>query len=129
MSATSKPLERQLRENLIQPSKSQLVDIRADDLARRISSEVNDHCSTAWLKNTKHFVDGIEWLREILERGTANDEIKSIVFKGHCGRIATAKIDAHGFAGSVFPGDLDEGFADVEVSDFVLASLASSIER
>jgi hypothetical protein len=110
------------RDGRVQPPKAHLVDIGSNNFRRGISSEI-DVCTCTWLENTKHLVDRFSRLGKILECGTANDEIKCLVIKCQGGSITVAKIDGNRFSRRIVLGDLDEGFTNVESSDFVSTSL------
>ncbi len=104
-------------------AQAHLVDRLAHRIARHISAQIDDERATARLENAIHLLQCPHWLREILERRAAQQEIERLVCKRHTRCVAVPEIDIHPCRHGIPPRDLDKRVADTEARDPVAAEL------
>ena len=95
---------------------------RLGDPARRgIFAQIDNQALAARFEHAIHLLECAERVREVLERGTAKDKVKAVLFEWHSRRVPLPKIHIDFRFLRVPVRDLNKRLADVETGDMVAA--------
>ncbi len=97
------------------------VDLVIDRFHRSVFAEIDDEAAPARLQYAAHFLQGANGLAEIFEGRAAQQEVERVISEGHARRIALPEVHVDARFGGLLARDFDEGVADVEAGDGVVA--------
>src|SRR5215472_4587587 len=115
--------ERQLGDEPVDCTQPHAVDGRRNRLRRRILPQIDDEGAATGLEHAIHFLQSLDRLGEVLERGSTKQEIERLIREWHAGRISLSEIDIDSITGRFLPSDVHEGLANVKSGDAVIAAL------
>src|ERR1700733_13629432 len=87
-------------------------------------TKVEDQGPASGLEHPVHFIEGAKRLREILERGAADDQVEEAIFEWNVRGASVDEARSHARILCVFSSYFYKGLADVQAGDLIRTQFA-----